>query len=113
MSWRLSRTVQCAKCPWRVDVDPRDIPNGYSEERHCALRGTIAIPGEMNLGTLRVMQCHETTDAEPAHCLGWLMNQLGSGNNLGLRMLARNCENIGEVRLIGDQHESFEETLPE
>lgn len=110
-TWKLKRTAQCEKCPWRKDVDPHDIPNGYCETKHRNLAGTIAQPGQLPLSgqALKVMACHETDDA---HCVGWLMNQLGPGNNIGLRISMRNCENIGKVRLRGEQHETFEDTLP-
>ena len=109
--FRLKRTTQCAKCPWRVDVNPHDIPNGYSEEKHAALRNTIAREGDISFGTdgLRVMACHENNDA---HCVGWLMNQLGTGNNIRLRLSIRSCKNIRDVKLIGEQHDTFEDTLP-
>lgn len=55
------------------------------------------------------MACHEIHDA---HCIGWLMNQLGSGNNIGLRIQMISCENAGKIRLKGEQHATFEETLP-
>lgn len=111
MSWRLKRTTQCAKCPWRVDVNPHDIPNGYSVEKHCALDGTIAKPGDFDFGgPLRVMACHETHDA---HCIGWLVNQVGPGNNIGLRISLMSCENARDIKLQGEQHERFEDTLPE
>jgi hypothetical protein len=107
---KLKRTTQCAKCPWRKDVDPFDIPNGYDEQKHCALKSTIAT-GIANVFSreLRIMACHETHDA---HCVGWLHNQLGEGNNIGLRIAMRNCENIRDLRLVGEQHETFEDTLP-
>lgn len=108
--WRLKRTTQCAKCPWRVDVDPHEIPNGYSVDKHCALDSTIANPGEINFGApLRVMACHETHDA---HCIGWLANQVGPGNNIGLRISLMGCENARNITLQGEQHERFEDTLP-
>lgn len=112
---KLKRTVQCAKCPWRVDVDPHEIPNGYCETKHQKLEDTIASGDGMDqiaslmTGSMRVMACHETHDA---HCIGWLMNQLGPGNNIALRLSMRNCENIRAVRLIGDQHATFKDTLP-
>lgn len=56
------------------------------------------------------MACHETHDA---HCLGWLMHQLGPGNNLALRISVIGCENIREVELCGEQHETFEDTVPD
>jgi len=110
---KLKRTKQCAKCPWRKDVNPHDIPNGYSVEKHKALKRTIADQDNplstVTGGKSKVMACHETDDA---HCVGWLMNQLGPGNNIGLRIQMIRCENIKEVRLIGEQHERFEDTLP-
>jgi hypothetical protein len=109
--WKLKRTAQCAKCPWRKDVDPHDIPNGYCETKHRNLSSTIAKPGDLAgaFGTLNVMACHETEDA---HCVGWLMNQLGPGNNIGLRLRMMTCENANKIRLVGEQHETFEDTLP-
>lgn len=79
---KLKRTKQCAKCPWRKDVDPHNIPNGYCETKHAALSRTIAKPGDISgafATAMSVMACHETHNA---HCVGWLMNQLGPGNNL-------------------------------
>lgn len=108
MTWKLKRTAQCEKCPWRVEADPRDIPNGYCETKHRALASTIAEPGSFR-GTGAAMACHET---DGAHCVGWVNHQLGPGNNLGLRMKMRSCENIGKLRLRGEQHERFEDTLP-
>lgn len=111
--WKLKRTRQCDKCPWRKYTDPHAIPNGYSVEKHKALKGTIAraesLAGLFS-GRLRAMACHETHDA---HCLGWLMHQLGHGNNLALRISAIGCENIREVELRGEQHETFEDTIPD
>lgn len=109
MPWKLKRTKQCAKCPWRVDVDPFDIPNGYCERKHAGLASTIASDPVSSLRQTSAMACHETEDA---HCLGWLMNQLGPGNNIGLHLRVLDCENIRDVQLIGEQHERFEDTLP-
>jgi hypothetical protein len=116
MTWKLKRTKQCAKCPWRKDVDPHDIPDGYCETKHAALESTIAKDPMSSLADvqsgepLKVMACHETEDA---HCIGWLANQLGPGNNIGLRLSMRNCENADRIKLIGEQHDTFEETLPD
>lgn len=107
-TWKLKRTAQCAKCPWRVDVNPHDIQNGYCEKKHAALADTIATPGSIT-STGKAMACHETDDA---HCIGWVAHQLGPGNNIGLRLSMRNCENIRKLRLIGEQHQTFEDTLP-
>lgn len=109
---KLKKTTQCAKCPWRRSTDPRTIPGGYCETKHRALAATIAREGDVSAlqtGALRVMACHETEDA---HCLGWLMHQLGPGNNIPLRFAMRSCENINKVKLIGEQHATFADTLP-
>lgn len=109
-TWKLKRTVQCRHCPWLVQTDPHDIPNGYSEDKHRALECTIARdPLHGVFGALRVMACHETEDA---HCIGWLANQIGPGNNIGLRLLMRGCENAADIKLRGEQHRRFEDTLP-
>jgi hypothetical protein len=108
-TWKLRRTAQCAKCPWRKDVDPHDIPNGYTVERHQALESTIARPGAP-LAQTKVMACHETHEA---HCVGWLVNQLGPGNNIPMRLKIRSCANAGKIRLKGEQHARFEDTLPQ
>ncbi len=112
-TWKLRRTKQCAKCPWRKDVDPFDIPNGYDVEKHRNLSSTIAKDGDLSCllaGKLSIMSCHEEHEA---HCIGWLVNQAGRGNNLGLRMSLMSCENAKEIKTFGDQHERFEDTLPE
>lgn len=111
MGWKLKRVRQCEKCPWKVSTDPFDIPNGYSESLHAALVSTIAEPGA-RCGTGRAMACHEHPAGEEAHCVGWLMNQLGPGNNIPLRLRVRSCENIDAVTLDGPQHSRFEDTLP-
>lgn len=110
-SWKLKRVNQCAKCPWRTDVDPHDIPNGYSEELHRELANTIAEPGSF-LGTGRVFACHEHDADEQVHCVGWLNHQLGRGNNIGLRLQMLSCENARAIRVHGEQHQCFEDTLP-
>ena len=109
-AWKLKRTAQCAKCPWIKAVNPHDIPNGYCETKHRSLEGTIATPGELTSGPLRVMACHET---DKAHCIGWLANQAGPGNNIGLRLQLMTCENASAIRLRGEQHATFEDTLPQ
>ena len=110
---KLKRTKQCEKCPWRKDVNPSDIPNGYDVDKHCALKSTIAEPGSIRgafADEMQVMACHETHDA---HCIGWLVNQLGPGNNIGLRLQMRHCENASKIKVVGEQHERFEDTIPE
>ncbi|WP_157266432.1 hypothetical protein [Azohydromonas aeria] len=50
--------------------------------------------------------------AEGVHCVGWLHHQLGDGNNVRLRVVMGACENLGRLRLKGEQHAHFEDTLP-
>lgn len=111
---KLQRTKQCAKCPWRKDVNPHEIPDGYSLEKHIALRATIAdLYADLTnvlswREQLRMMACHETgNDA----CIGWLYNQLGRGNNIWLRLRIMNCENISKLEIVGKQFDCFEETI--
>lgn len=72
MSWKLKRTSQCDKCPWKKDVNPFDIPNGYDLEKHKGLKNTIAEPGHYDPDNrqLKVMSCHEIEDS---HCVGWFL----------------------------------------
>src|SRR6476659_2771715 len=108
--WRLKRTRQCAKCPWRKDVNPRDIPNGYSETKHRGLQSTIACdPLSSITEPTHAMACHESHDA---HCVGWIVNQMGPGNNIGLRIRLASCANVCDIRSAGEQHMTFAETLP-
>lgn len=112
MSWKLKRTTQCAKCPWRKDVNPFDIPNEYDIEKHRGLANTIAkgdVFAQLAEPVLRIMQCHEL---EQAHCIGWLVNQMGPGHNLKLRLALHSCSNLHKVRTVGEQHATFEDTLP-
>lgn len=111
MSWKLKRVRQCDKCPWKVSTNPYDIPNGYDADLHRGLACTIAEHGSLR-GSGSHMACHEHSPGDEAHCVGWLMNQLGPGNNIGLRLKMLSCENIGIVQLDGPQHERFEDTLP-
>lgn len=110
--WKLKRTQQCAKCPWKQGVNPRDIPNGYCETAHRNLAKTIATPGALD-GADTAMACHESPPGREYHCVGWLHYQLGPGNNIPLRMMMRHCENAADIQVYGPQHERFEDTLPQ
>jgi hypothetical protein len=106
---------QCKKCPWRKDVNPYDIPNDYDPEKHVALQRTIAKPGSLRpkTGVFRIMACHEfAVDAEQP-CVGWLANQLGPGNNITLRLAVATGRIDANIELVGEQHETFEDTLPQ
>ena len=110
---KLKRTTQCSKCPWKIDTNPYEIPDGYCEIKHKDLQDTIAKDLSFG-GPLRVMACHHSKDTgeNAEHCVGWLNNQLGRGNNIGLRISMMRCENIKDLKVVGKQHERFEDTLP-
>ncbi len=104
---------QCRKCPWRVDVDPNEIPNGYCSTKHAALSSTIAKPGALTLDKeLRMMACHESPVGREMPCIGWLHQQLGTGNNIGLRLAVLRGQIDAKYTLVGEQHETLEDTLP-
>jgi hypothetical protein len=103
---------QCEKCPWKKSTDPRDIPGGYNEKLHEGLKNTIATPGQLGAGSLRIMACHETRRGRELACVGWLVHQLGEGNNIGLRLAVVTGRIDGDVETVGPQHARFEDTLP-
>ena len=104
---------QCKACPWKVSTNPRDIPNGYCETKHAALASTIAPPGQLvSAGELRWMACHETPSGKEKPCVGWLVHQLGEGNNIGLRMAVIRGRVDANVETVGEQHTRLEDTLP-
>ncbi len=105
---------QCAKCPWKMSTNPHDITNEYCEEQHAALENTIADPGSLrNLGGVRIMACHETPIGKELPCIGWMDNQLGEGNNIGLRMAVITGRIDGNFKTVGRQHRRLEDTLPQ
>lgn len=103
---------QCAKCPWKKGVNPRDIPNEYCETKHADLKKTIAKPGVFTSGSLRMMACHETPVGNELPCVGWMIHQLGPGNNLPFRLAVMQGKFDINVATVGPQHERFEDTLP-
>jgi hypothetical protein len=57
------------------------------------------------------MACHHSPSDAARPCAGWLNNQLGPGNNLGVRLEVM----MGELpfpEVDGPQHETFDDTLP-
>jgi hypothetical protein len=104
---------QCKSCPWRVDCDPdNDIPNGYCRKLHGNLIDTIAKDASIPLGSfLRVMACHYSKPDEAFACAGWLHNQLGVGNNIGVRLAVMGGR-FPVPEIDGEQHEAFEDTIP-
>lgn len=101
---------QCKTCPWRVGSDPeKDIPN-YSRELHQRLTASIR-SGVASLGPGLGMACHYSPTGNEIHCAGWLHNQAGSGNNLGVRVGILYGK-LPVPIVDGEQHECFEDTIP-
>jgi hypothetical protein len=108
-----AQVVQCATCPWRVDCDPEEDIVGYSEELHKRLTRTLASGPEsiFTEAARQAMACHKSTPGAEFPCAGWLQNQLGPGNNIGLR-IAVSAGRMPAPVVHGEQHERFEDTLP-
>lgn len=83
----------------------------YDEDVHQSLISTIAKPADLRgiLGDLESMACHAEQQAQ---CVGWLENQIGPGNNIGLRIRLMSCTNADQIKTFGKQHQRFEDTLP-
>lgn len=101
---------QCKTCPWKKELKCSDIPN-YDRQLHESLSNTIAKDiGIFRLSeNINLMACHYSKDDNEIECAGWMHNQLGSGNNIPLRirMLYDPCQ----VIIDGEQKESFNETF--
>jgi len=116
MTLQLKRLVQCEKCPWLVTTDANTIPNGYSIEKHKDLKTTISdqkYDPDFQKKPLHIMACHKSRAGQDTPCIGWLNNQLKDGNNIALRVYAMGCPLVKHIRLIGEQHKSFEDTIPQ
>ncbi len=105
---------QCTHCPWKVTTVPdQDIPGGYCQTKHKRLKETVAEQALFRPGdNIKVMACHEAPVGKEKMCAGWAMNQLGAGNNLGLRLRAMSDPTFPHFELDGEQHPRFEDTLP-
>ena len=105
---------QCKKCPWKKGANPHEIPNGYSLDKHRALRCTIAPEGDVAtlFDPLHQMGCHEYPSEAKVPCVGWIVHQLGPGNNLALRLRVALGRFDANVQTVGPQHKRFEDTLP-
>lgn len=101
---------QCPTCPWRVGADPNKIPN-YVPELARNLRGTIS-SGLESVTNARTMACHYSKPGKETACAGWVHNQLGAGNNIGVRLRVMNGS-LPVPDVDGEQHESYEDTLLE
>lgn len=107
---KLEYTTQCNSCPWRKDARLDDIPH-YDRGMHERLGNTCMVSGLESLQDHSWMACHNSTATKKYPCLGWLMHALGPGNDISVRLTARDISNIKDVRLIGRECTSFVETL--
>lgn len=103
---------QCLSCPWRVACEPdKDIPR-YDLELAKGLTRTIQSGIETMFQKVRhVMACHYSKPGDEFVCAGWLHNQIGPGNNLGVRLAVMTGQHPVPV-VDGEQHENYEDTLP-
>ena len=106
---------QCKKCPWKKGTNPHEIPDGYRVELHQRIACTIATEAssiETVHDPLRVMGCHEHPSEARVPCVGWIVHQLGPGNNIALRLRVALGKFDANVQAVGPQHERFGDTLP-
>ncbi len=59
------------------------------------------------------MACHESHAGREKPCVGWLHQQLGVGNNIGLRLAVFSGRISADYETVGEQHERIEDTLPQ
>lgn len=114
----LKITKQCPKCPWKKDVNPFDIPGGYSLEKHKALKTTIAPQKstpedylDIHSRPFVIINCHEHDLSDQVPCVGWVYNQINN-NNLQLRLALINEPKVNQLEVVGEQHDIFEDTIP-
>lgn len=58
------------------------------------------------------MACHEFPVGREKPCVGWLANQFGDGNNIGLRLAVFEERVSMDIETVGEQHKTLEDTLP-
>lgn len=102
------RTKQCGNCPWKKDSNLDKIPE-YDRLKHLDLATTIAEPGSLD-SSFDTMGCHESFEGDEL-CVGWLVNQIGVGNNIPLRIRMMQCSNAKDLEVFGEQFQTFEEML--
>ena len=110
---KLLQTKQCKTCPWKLSTTVVDIPH-YDRTRHENLIDTIADETGNLSGInspIKIMACHHSIDGKEYECIGWLYNQLGSGNHIPLRMEMMLCSNANKIEVDGEQKDTFDETF--
>lgn len=62
------------------------------------------------MGIGKIMACHESNPGREYACVGWLQNQLGAGNNIGIRLAALSGQfDASKIKTVGEQYGSIEE----
>ena len=59
------------------------------------------------------MACHEFPVGAEKPCVGWLVNQLGPGNNIALRLRVILKTIDANVQTVGEQHQTLEDSFPQ
>ena len=86
-----------------------DVPH-YDRRGHVRLGKNSIADSNDPLRPTTLMACHKSKDGHEFECAGWLFNQLTVGNNVWLRMQARDGR-YADLVLDGEQRETFEESL--
>ncbi len=93
---------QCASCPWKRSVDPDRLPGSYGHVD----RDAVATHSAEGTRSLRRdtpgMGCHVKRNAG-LPCVGWLVQQLGPGNNIAMRIAVSIGQVDGNVETVGPQ----------
>lgn len=98
---------QCASCPWKRSVNPDSLPGGYGHvDREAVARASIGDTVSLRREAPR-MGCHVVRPGPVLPCVGWLVQQLGPGNNLALRMDVMVGRVDGNVETVGPQRASL------
>lgn len=102
------RTKQCAACPWKKGTSCEVQIPGYKREKH--LRLTSCQSNGFTPGS--IMACHESKEGRDFACVGWLVHQLGDGNNIPLRLAAVTGRlPADQLEVYGEQYESLEKMI--
>ena len=102
---------QCRTCPWRADVDPRDIGEGYGHVDPTMLALMTAEGHRSLVHPSGVATCHAAADDARLPCVGWLAHQLGPGGNLGVRLRVIRGQIDANIETVGPQRDLPRELL--
>lgn len=98
------RKIQCPNCPWKTTTTA--IPGGSCPTKDEKLNRFSLSGQDLCSSNIAIMQCHESEDANPDYCVGWVVNQLTIGNNLSLRLLGMDGR-FKDMKTVGPQRESI------